>query len=415
MNLSCADEAYRLNSVLDNFVELYKHMKQRDANWYKAMGTTIGGSEISSLLSISENEELRKYKSPYSNFIEIVNNKIAILRGDRVWHEGGVACWWGTLFEEIITMIVEIELGNKIKGDSICIQLINGHRNSPDGYIVAHFCEDVDAIGSGSSGSSNAKTRYKLYTTDMDPTLILFSRIIMLEFKCPISRKPTMEIPKYYIPQLWSGLSVSPIASMGLFIDSIFRKCSLEMLGHNTDYDTIYHNKDQTIEIGNPICWGLIGMYSVNNPPSFIDMGNISYSNFNFIMGNINNHTIKTINSVPWFPDIHNSSNGSNGSNGSNSSNGSNGSNSSNGSNGDNGSSSNKKNTNMPQRGNTASIDVEIEKLRLLTPKNWHFLGVFPWKLFHSSYLPIQRRCGFLKEIIPLIEIVHKTVLESCI
>ena len=394
MNLSCADEAYRLNSVLDNFVELYKHMKQRDANWYKAMGTTIGGSEISSLLSISENEELRKYKSPYSNFIEIVNNKIAILRGDRVWHEGGVACWWGTLFEEIITMIVEIELGNKIKGDSICIQLINGHRNSPDGYIVAHFCEDVDVdvIGSGSSGSgsysgsSNAKIRYKLYTTDMDPTLILFSRIIMLEFKCPISRKPTMEIPKYYIPQLWSGLSVSPIASMGLFIDSIFRKCSLEMLGYNTDYDTIYHNKDQTIEIGNPICWGLIGMYSVNNPPSFIDMGNISYSNFNFIMGNINNHTIKTINSVPWFPDIHNGSNGSNA----------------------------QKKTNIPQRGNLVSIDVEIEKLRLLTPKNWHFLGVFPWKLFHSSYLPIQRRCGFLKEIIPLIDIVHKTVLESC-
>ena len=111
-----------------------------------------------------------------------------------------------------------------------------------------------------------------------------------------------IEIPKYYIPQLWSGLSVSSIASMGLFIDSIFRKCSLKMLGYNPEYDTVYHNKDQTIEIGNPICWGLIGMYSINNPPSFIDMGNISYSNFNFIMGNINNHTIKTINSVPWFP-----------------------------------------------------------------------------------------------------------------
>lgn len=387
MNLSCADEAYRLNSVLDNFVELYKHMKQRDANWYKAMGTTIGGSEISSLLSISQNEELRKYKSPYGNFMEIVNNKIAILKGERVWHEGGVACWWGTLFEEIITMIVEIELGNKIKGDSICIQLINGHRNSPDGYIVAHFCEDVE--GSSGSSENDKKTKYKIYTTDMDPTLIKFSRIIMLEFKCPISRKPTIEIPKYYIPQLWSGLSVSSIASMGLFIDSIFRKCSLEMLGHNPEYDTVYHNKDQTIEIGNPICWGIIGLYSINNPPSFIDMGNISYSNFNFIMGNINNHTIKTINSVPWFPHSCDGENSNSNDN------------------------NTKKNMNMPQRGNKVSIDVEIEKLRLLTPKNWYFLGVFPWKLFHSSYLPIQRRCGFLKEIMPLIEIVHKTVLES--
>jgi hypothetical protein len=367
MNLKCANEAFRLNSVLDNFVELYKNMKQRDANWYKAMGTTIGGSEIASLLGISENEELRKYKSPYSNFIEVVNNKIAILKGNRVWHDGGISCWWGTLFEEIITMIIEIELGNKIKGDTICIQLIEGHRNSPDGYIVAHFCEDVE-------NTKNEKKQYKLYTTDMDPALIVFSRIIMLEFKCPISRKPTIEIPKYYIPQLWSGLAVSHIASMGLFIDSIFRKCSLEMLGHNPQYDTIYHNKDQTIEIGNPICWGIIGMYSVNNPPSFIDMGNISYSNFNFIMGNINNNTIKTINSIPWFPN---------------------------------------EKKNQLQRGNLVSIDVEIEKLRLLTPKNWHFLGIFPWKLFHSSYLTIQRRHGFLNEIIPLIKTVHETVLES--
>ena len=249
------------------------------------------------------------------------------------------------------------------------------------------------------------KTKYKLYTTDMDPTLIRFSRIIMLEFKCPISRKPTIEIPKYYIPQLWSGLSVSSIASMGLFIDSIFRKCSLEMLGHNPEYDTIYHNKDQTIEIGNPICWGIIGLYSINNPPSFIDMGNISYSNFNFIMGNINNHTIKTINSVPWFPHSCNGENSGNNYD-SNDNYDSYGNNSSNGNN-------KQKNMNMPQRGNKTPIDVEIEKLRLLTPKNWHFLGVFPWKLFHSSYLPIQRRCGFLKEIMPLIEIVHKTVFES--
>ena len=48
-----------LNSMLDKFVELNKGMKQRDENWYKSMATTIGGSEIASLLAISENEELR--------------------------------------------------------------------------------------------------------------------------------------------------------------------------------------------------------------------------------------------------------------------------------------------------------------------------------------------------------------------
>jgi len=363
MDPKYVNEANKLNNILDNFIKLYKDIKQRDANWYKAMGTTVGGSEISALLGISENEELRKYKSPYSNFIEIVKNKVAILKGENNWQNGGVACWWGTLFEDIIMMILEIELGSKIKGDNICIQLVPGHRNSPDGYIVAHFCEEL---------VDNEK-KYKLYTTDMDPLLIKFSRIIMLEFKCPISRKPALEIPKYYIPQLWSGLSVSPIASMGLFIDSIFRKCSLNMLGNNPNYDTIYHNKDQTIKINNPICWGIIGLYSINKPSNFIDMGDVSYSDFNFIMGNINNKSIKTEYCIPWFS----------------------------------------KSLENCQRGNLSTIENEIDNLKLLTPNNYYFLGVLPWKLFHSSYLPVQRRCGFLKEIMPLINMVHKTALEN--
>jgi hypothetical protein len=387
MNSICSNKiATNLNSMLDKFVELHKGMKQRDENWYKSMATTIGGSEIASLLAISENEELRKYKSPYSTFMDVVNNKIAIKEGKQVWQNGGVACWWGTLFEEVITKIIEIELGNEIKGDSICIQMVKGHRNSPDGYIVAHFCEDTNNCTSNGGGNDTAQ----LYTTDMDPALIKFSRIIMLEFKCPISRKPSTEIPKHYIPQLWSGLAVSPIASMALFIDSIFRKCSVSMLGDNIEYDNIYHNKDQTIEVSNPICWGMIGLYSKNKPTHFVDMGNVSFSDFNFIMGKINDKLIKTEIGMPWFRICAQSQ-------------------------------SQQQDTQPQQqdtqpqqrkkRGNLKSIEMEIEELKNLTPKGHYFLGVLPWKLFHSSYLPIQRRYGFLKEILPLINKVHEFVM----
>jgi len=388
MNIENITNINKLNNTLDKFIELYKGMKQRDANWYKSMATTIGGSEIAALLAISENEELRKYKSPYSNFMEVVNNKIAIMKGENVWRDGGVACWWGTLFEEVITKVVEIDLGGKIKGDSICIQLIKGHRNSPDGYIVAHFCEDgdngnncnyEDYSNNGNyedySNNGNNGKKYKLYTTDMDPSLIKFSRIIMLEFKCPISRKPSTEIPNHYIPQLWSGLSVSGIASMGLFIDSIFRKCSLSVLGDNSEYDTIYHNKDQTIEVGAPLCWGIIGLYSRNKPTSFVDMGNVSYMDFNFMMGRINDKLIKTEVGIPWF------------------------------------SSRNEETHNYIKRGNLLSINDEIEYLKTFIPKDHYFLGVLPWKLFHSSYLPINRRMGFLQEIMPLIDKVHELVV----
>lgn len=385
------DNANYLNSMLNKFVELHKGMKQRDENWYKSMATTIGGSEIAALLAISENEELRKYKSPYSTFMDIVNNKIAIKEGKQVWQNGGVACWWGTLFEEVITKIIEIELGNEIKGDSICIQMVKGHRNSPDGYIVAHFCEDTSNGNDNGNRNSNKDTipQYQLYTTDMDPSLIKFSRIIMLEFKCPISRKPSIEIPKHYIPQLWSGLAVSPIASMALFIDSIFRKCSMGMLGDNIEYDTIYHNKDQTIEVSNPICWGMIALYSKNKPTHFVDMGNVSFSDFNFIMGKINDKLIKTEIGMPWFRisecgQLPKQEQGQN-----------------------------KQPQEPKKRGNLKSIEVEIEEFKKLTPKGHYFLGVLPWKLFHSSYLPIQRRYGFLKEILPLIDKVHGFVNSS--
>jgi len=342
------DRMDKLDRILDGFVAFHSGMKQRDPDWYKAMATTIGGSEISSLLALSEIEELKKYKNPYSNFNEVVKNKIAILNGENNWR-GGVACWWGTLFEEVITIIVEIELCGKIKGDSICIQKIKGHRNSPDGYIVAHFYEENNMT--------------KIYTKDIDESLITESHIIMLEFKCPLSRKPTMEIPKQYIPQLWSGLEVSGIAAMGLFIDSVFRKCSMGALGYNIEYDTAYHNKDQTLDIGLPVCWGVIALYSKIKPISFIDMGELGYSDFNYYMGRINEKSITTLVCDPIFPSNDDS-------------------------------------------------DSIIENLKKEIPENFYLLGVFPWKLFYSTYIPIQKRKGFLDEIMPLINKVHNIVME---
>jgi hypothetical protein len=65
------------------------------------------------------------------------------------------------------------------------------------------------------------------------------------------------------------------------------------------------------------------------------------------------------------------------------------------------------------KRGNLKSIEMEIESFKELTPKGYYFLGVLPWKLFHSSYLPIERRYGFLKEILPLIDKVQGFVNSS--
>jgi hypothetical protein len=62
---------------------------------------------------------------------------------------------------------------------------------------------------------------------------------------------------------------------------------------------------------------------------------------------------------------------------------------------------------------NQFSIDYLMDKLEDDTPKGYYFIGVLPWKLFYSSYNTIKRRDGFLDEIKPLIDKVHKIVKES--
>ena len=361
-----------LNIVIDGFVEQYKGLKQRDANWYKLMAVTIGGSELASLMSISDNEEFRRLKNPYNSFMDVVKNKLAISRGENPWTGGGEACWWGILFEDVIMSVVEIELGNKVKGDDICVQIIEGHRNSPDGYIVAQLV----------NSSSNS---IKLYTTNMNITddEYLTSAIALLEFKCPLSRKPDGNIPKHYIPQLWSGLAVSNIASFGIFVDSVFRKCSIDVLGNNTFYDRSYHFRDYpkgiSFEEKNklpsiwelPIAWGIIAVYApmlggILAPA--LDLGKINFTNFNAILEQIDLKNYKVNRSIPWFAD---------------------------------------------GRGNINSINEIQKQMQEQCPDNYYIIGYLPWKLFYVSYIPIQRRINFLNDIKPLIDQVHAMVATT--
>ena len=53
-----------------------------------------------------------------------------------------------------------------------------------------------------------------------------------------------------------------------------------------------------------------------------------------------------------------------------------------------------------------------INELKENTPNKYYFLGVLPWKLFYSAYIPINPRANFLEEIKPLISKVHDTVTE---
>ena len=64
--------------------------------------------------------------------------KLDTLAG-RERESGGPACWWGTIFEDVLAVVVGDDLGAPVVGDDICIQRFQGYRNSPDGYVVARL------------------------------------------------------------------------------------------------------------------------------------------------------------------------------------------------------------------------------------------------------------------------------------
>lgn len=356
-----------LNNLIDQFVALFNNdVKQRDSNWYKLMGITIGGSEIASIMGLS----------PFTSFYKVVESKIEICKGLKQWNDiDTLSCWWGTVFEGIITKYVEHDLGNKIKGANICIQKYEGHRNSPDGYMIVNFYKD-DGI-------------YHLWTTDLDTSIIELSIIVLIEFKCPITRKVTGDIPKYYVPQVLSGLSVSPIAYKGLFVDALFRKCSINDLGNNPIYDFNFHKKNIKSCTGLPIAWGaitvylstgcnitspkiinLLDLYNSNcsgngngsgNGSNVIDLGNACHDVFSVIMARINDKTLLISKSTVVFPD---------------------------------------------GRGNSEALNND-------TIQGYTIYAYLPWKLFDVTYILIDREPNFLENIMPLINKVHTLVRNN--
>lgn len=344
-----------LMKLIDNFIEIYNNdVKQRDKEWYKLMGTTIGGSEIAAIMGLS----------PYSSFYKIVESKIEICKGIKQVNDT-ISCHWGTVFENIIQSVVEIDLGNEIKGNNICIQKYEGHRTSPDGYTVAHFYYDNGI--------------YHLWTTDKPKEIISLSLIVLIEFKCPITRRVTGNIPIYYKPQVLSGLSVSPLAHKGLFIDSIFKKCSIDQLGNNPYYDLSFHKK---ILNSNPLAWGVLSIYVSLDKitdnikeiyseyfgtdfnyefDNIIDLGNANSDIFNkVLLLIIENQLLITTSTVQFFDG----------------------------------------------RGDEKNINIE-------NINNHKLFALLPWKLFDLIYVIIDKELDFLDKIYPIITKVHELVKYS--
>ena len=244
-----------LEQYLEEFVCLFAgRPRQRSAAWLALKSTSIGGSELAGLLGMS----------PYSSVVKVVSEKAGLRR----WTGGGVACWWGSMFESAIERYVELDCGTTLYGTDVNIPsppssgLRGCHANSPDGYGVVRLQWEGGewALRTTARGAAPA-----------EPGALTKTCVALFEFKCPYRRKPTGKIPRHYFPQVWSGLALSPIASYAVFVDAVFRKCSLLVLGDGRQYDTDYHSKDAPAPRyrkrpeapwGRPVAWGFTAVYA---------------------------------------------------------------------------------------------------------------------------------------------------------
>jgi hypothetical protein len=229
-----------------NFIERVSDgMVQRSPEWYaiRTTGTRIGGSEISCLLGWN------KYKKRSEMLLE----KAFPTDSDPV----GAACWWGTMFEPVITRFVELDLNCTVVGDEICMRTpARGHFNSPDGFGVVTIYRDSN----GDVFPMTVSNVYEMECGPEDGAVIVdtWYESVLFEFKCPYRRVPKDVVPHNYLPQVWSGLDTAALCDRALFVDGAFKKCPIDSLkiGHR-GYDFEYHNKQRSYP-GRPVALGII-------------------------------------------------------------------------------------------------------------------------------------------------------------
>lgn len=203
--------------------------EQGSQDWLDARRMFIGGSEIAAVLGLNK----------YKQLIQFYKEKFGVTK-----FRGNFATRWGSMFEPITQDIFrELFLGEH-REDFFEVGGIKSEkypflRYSPDGLAVA----EVDGV----------------------------LHIILLEFKAPYSKFPSLDIESYYIPQIYSGMCMVPLATAGIFISNVYRKCTFDQLNFDDPgYDRVLHAGDASYyddEETTPLAFGVILLVTASEEP----------------------------------------------------------------------------------------------------------------------------------------------------
>jgi putative phage-type endonuclease len=195
---------------LANWIEaLQNNILQHTDEWHAARRYTIGGSSVATIMGLN----------PFETMSSLVTNRLGITS-----FNGNINTEWGNIFEPLICSYISRKYNTDVVADKYFIK--NGSLSySPDGLCV------ID------------------------------NKVVLLEFKCPFTRIPDKAPPKYYVPQVKMGLEMIPIASHGLFVEAIYRKCSwVDLRPDNMEYEVFDRQKDIG-EVDEILDYGFVGFY----------------------------------------------------------------------------------------------------------------------------------------------------------
>ena len=339
----------RLIEKLNQWVEHVRSatpVRQHDQEWIALKKRRAGGSSAATWLGLN----------PYESEIKFINSKVGL----DPW-KPSVAPQWGNLFERVICRYVCIDRDCEVVGSDIFLHAITPPMEgvctpsphisySPDGFAVMHG-DCVIADGEAVS-----------YDT------------VLVEFKCPYRRMPRYEPPAYYVPQVKMGLAVCEIATRGLLIEGVFRRCPWDMI-LTTYYIAPDCGTPREWLGGVPLARGFIGLYLAENAewPSreaFLgeydigpnnDIGQCSNKLFTALMSDIDNKHIET-----WYSEVR---------------------------------------TDCDPRELNADLELFERHIGGKT-----LIGIMPWKLFKVNYHWIEKEDGYMDALLPRIERAIETI-----
>jgi hypothetical protein len=204
--------------TLTDFVKKWEHLPpQRSSQWLADRKFTIGGSEMGTITGYN----------PFKNIRGLIEDHLGITS-----FSGNINTYWGTIGEDLVIKILEKQWGCKIYETASLPGVVEGQKYSPDGLAYLSF----------------------------------FDKIVLLEIKCAARRVANGKIPRMYKPQIFTGLDTISIAEMGMFVDALFRCCSLTDWVFTPTYNTDMHPDKQ---LGEPMGLYMICMYEKTQSSSY--------------------------------------------------------------------------------------------------------------------------------------------------